>query len=120
MAATEAPLPPSTADKTIREKMTLLLRPARSLLEKHPKRGGNDFRVRGCAPPQAFNDSFEFLAERPCVGARQAEDAPSTIGVGVREGQHGGPQCSKCLLKIPECCRLLGAQHSVWYMYVEF
>lgn len=72
-----------TADKTIREKMTLLPRTAQSLFKMHPPRGGNDFRARGCAPPQTFNDLFEFLAERPCVGPRQTEDAPSTICVGV-------------------------------------
>lgn len=70
--------------------MTLLLHTAQSLLEMLPKRGGNDFRARGCAPPQTFNDSFEFLAERPRVGARQTEDAPSTISVGVCERGIGG------------------------------
>lgn len=99
-----------TAAKTIREKMTFLLHTAQSLFKMHPERGGNDFRARGCAPPQTFNDSFEFLVERPCVGARQTEDAPSTIGVGVCErGSMGGAQWIQCAKrsKIPECCRLL-------------
>lgn len=79
--------------------MTLLPRTAQSLFKMHPPRGGNDFWARGCTPPQTFNDSFEFLAERPCVGARQTEDAPSTIGVGVcdRGSKVGGglvdPMC---------------------------
>lgn len=103
-----------TADKTIREKMTLLPRTAQSLFKMHPPRGGNDFRARGCGPPQTFNDLFEFLAERPCVGARQTEDAPSTICVGVcdRGSKRVGEveawwiQCANRSLKTPERCRL--------------
>lgn len=94
--------------------MTLLPRTAQSLFKMHPPRGGNDFRARGSAPPQTFNDLFEFLAERPCVGPRQTEDAPSTICVGVcdRGSKRGVEeeawwiQCANRSLKIPEHCRL--------------
>lgn len=112
-----------TAAKTIREKMTLLLHTAQSWFKMHPERGGNDFRARGCAPPQTFNDSFEFLVERPCVGARQTEDAPSTIGVGVCErGSMGGLNGSNVqnVRKYQNAAGCLGAQHRVWNIYVEF
>lgn len=109
-----------TADKK-REKMTLRLHTARSLFKMHPKRGGNDFGARGCAPPQTFNDSFEFLAVRPCVGARQTEDAPSTISVGVceRGSMEGGEllcgsKVQNVQWKYQNAAGCSGAQHSVW------
>lgn len=85
----------------------------------HSKKEGNDFRARGCAPPQTFNDSFEFLAERPCVGARQTEDALSTISVGVCErGSTGGLNGSN--VQNVHGKYQTGAQRSVWNIYVEF